>query len=645
MFASPVYSQLADNPIFIEIIPHYEEPYTENVGEPCGTVSIDLEGYVTYKIYLCLQDENDCVQAIFGSDSTGVPFDCTPDGWDMYFDVDCGVFQHPLADHWVTGSPCLFMDLHQSMVWDSFMTLGVDCSTTGTEITHVPLPCDQPYFDIFEGNDGDCDFFDGGDFIMDSNAWFNVSGYQAGPDLKVLIAQITTCGDLCMSFGVQLLDDCIPGEPLVYTPDQINTCQLNPCTNFPTTVLADDSFCDGAPGTVTFAEGGYGYTNYQLHDSETDAILSTFDEVSGEIIFSNLALGSYYISTIDSIGCRDTSDVFSVIGLPDDFVPLSGSGSIVSDISCASESDGSIALECNGGFGMVSAYMLVNDTSGFALPCDTLLTGLSCGTYAIQWTDEMGCQVNTELILNCPDSLGAVAEWTDVSCYGLSDGSVTLDYTGGTGSLTLTFLDPGEPQTIEGLASPGEIAFDNLMAEEYVFNIVDANGCEITDTVTISSPDPLEGIMSYGNEVLGNDGWACVEVTGGNGGYSYEWSSGSTEDCAESLMPGIYSVEITDSLGCSWFGETEVFAGVSDVGDISDVLSVWPSPAGDWLYFTWEGNYDGLYQIRVMDMAGRQVMTSMLNHGEPFYIGSLAAGMYSIVIEISGQVFVAEFSK
>ncbi|MEY3397934.1 MAG: hypothetical protein RL220_528, partial [Bacteroidota bacterium] len=547
-------AQLASNPIFIEMIPHYEAPYVENVGAPCNTVTMDLEGYVTYKVYLCLQDPTDCIQAIFGADSTGVPAsECTPDGWDMFFDTNCGVFQHPLSGPWVIDNNCIFQTFFPAMEWDSFMTLNVDCSVSGTEMTYLPLPCEVPYLTTFEGDDGDCDFFDGGDFYMDSNAWFNVSGYQAGPDLKVLIAQITTCGDLAMSFGVQILNNCVPGQPLVYNPDAIFFDQPNPCNNFPTTnFVLDGADCFGDINALTFEEGGYGYTNYQLHDSNTDAIVNTYDQVDGDLNLDNLTPGSYYISTIDSIGCRDTSDVFVVNPIPE---LLELDANILNQILCANDNDGQIELVCNGG---TQPYSLQYSLNGGALQnttCGTTLSNLLCGEYEFFLTDDNDCEASATATLDCPEELVLQLSSTNIECYGQGDGTVTGSVDGGTGNLTVTWTPQGDLPVYTPAPGPINLNATGIGEGTYTLVVEDENGCTVTDEITIVEPDPFTADTTVTNVTCfdGTDGCIEIDILGGTAPYDITGADMGTglpvaNICA--LPAGMYAILVLDANDC-----------------------------------------------------------------------------------------------
>ena len=49
-----------------------------------------------------------------------------------------------------------------------------------------------------------------------------------------------------------------------------------------------------------------------------------------------------------------------------------------------------------------------------------------------------------------------------------------------------------------------------------------------------------------------------VMIGGGTPPYSYDWSNGDTGPLADSLSAGSYQLEVTDSLGCTFFLVTSV---------------------------------------------------------------------------------------
>lgn len=564
-------AQLAANPVCIVMTPHYEAPYSENLPG-CGPTIIDLEGYVTYDIYLVLEDAIDEIQAIFGNDPFGNANECPPDILDMYINTTCNVFQHPLAGFTVMENQCAFQPFYQAMVWDSFITIGYTCN----EGTNIPLffiansgmaACEPLAIENFEGPD-DCNLFDGGDLLIDSNAIFSAEGVPAGPDNKVLVARITTCGDICFNFGVQMLDDGVPGDVIYYESGSINVCQQNPCTNFPMTNFGlEDANCFGEENVLTFEEGGFGFTNYQLHDELSDAVISSYDEITGDLIIDDLIPGDYYMSMIDSVGCRDTSLVFTINPVPD---LLTITTDVLNEISCFGDNDGSISTVCDGGTEPYTLTYTYNGGAAQSVPCGTALTDLLCGQYSFSLTDDNDCSASSAETLNCPVELELDITSTDVLCYGQADGTITGSTTGGTGDLTVTWTPQGNipVETVQ----PGPINLNATGIDQGTYDIlvVDENLCEVSAQITIVEPAPFTADTNITNVNCfgGTDGCIDSDITGGTAPFTEvvtDMDSGAAMANPCALPAGMYQLEITDDNGCPILIDSIMIIEPSDI--------------------------------------------------------------------------------
>ena len=130
---------------------------------------------------------------------------------------------------------------------------------------------------------------------------------------------------------------------------------------------------------------------------------------------------------------------------------------------------------------------------------------------------------------------------TDASCV-VSDGSATVSVSGGTTAYSYSW-------------SNGDIGAtaDSLAAGTYTCVITDANGCIDSILATISvTGQPTLSITSTDVGCNGDStGTATANVSGGSGSYSYQWSDGQTTQIATGLSAGMYSLTVTDSLGCT----------------------------------------------------------------------------------------------
>ena len=131
---------------------------------------------------------------------------------------------------------------------------------------------------------------------------------------------------------------------------------------------------------------------------------------------------------------------------------------------------------------------------------------------------------------------------SNVTCNGGTDGSGTVNVTGGTAPFTFSWSPSG------GNAATA----NNLGAGTYTVLITDASGCPFSTTITITQPALLAPNISGTNTTCGNStGTASVSPTGGTGAYTYLWSNGQTTQNLTGLGPGTFSVTVTDANGCA----------------------------------------------------------------------------------------------
>ncbi len=629
-----VNSQLAEVPITIEMTPHYG---TYNEPDPiCGP--IDLTGYVTYDIYLVLQDSEDELQAIFGMDPFGDGGNCVEDSFDLNITSNGSFFQHVLGSNFGYQINCDFLSVYPTLQWDSFLTINKECNNSdGVNITFLSNPllaeCENQSFLTFSGDD-DCDYFDGGNLKIDSNAIFNQYGIAAEQDHKILVARMTTNGDLCFNFGVQLLDQGTPGDVIFYNSDYINMCQLHPCNNFPMTAhTVNNNVCDGNSTEIVFQEGGYGYVNYNVHNASTDEIVDVQQFVNGELNLNALSEGEYYVSMIDSVGCRDTSSVF-MVQAPE---VLSLQAIIQDEISCVGESDGSIQLVCSGGEMPYTLWHTYEDGIAVEVQCGSLLENLSCGMHLFELSDSHGCSVTASAELVCPSEIQIDLTRQNLSCFGAMDGSVAGEAMGGTGNLKVTWIPSDNFPTYPENQNPVTLDASGLPAGVYLLVIEDDHECQESMEIEITEPEALQCVL----ETTEND--ACASTSGGTPGYSYQWSDGSTSDCIEDMEPGIYTVQVWDENGCTISASVEYNVSVHEIE--SGQISIYPNPAKDYLFIETSLTSSEFSEIEILDMEGRVVRKNIRLTENGININELATGFYSLRLHTAERVYSLSFVK
>ena len=130
-------------------------------------------------------------------------------------------------------------------------------------------------------------------------------------------------------------------------------------------------------------------------------------------------------------------------------------------------------------------------------------------------------------------------------CSSDNDGLIEISVSGGTPEYTVTI--DGNQETTQ---NDGLFLFENLGPGAYEIQINDLNGCLITETVYINSPEPIEIDPNIINPLCpgDNNGSSSPTVSGGAPPYETSWSG--TSD-GQNLSAGFYDFIVTDASGCT----------------------------------------------------------------------------------------------
>jgi len=97
-------------------------------------------------------------------------------------------------------------------------------------------------------------------------------------------------------------------------------------------------------------------------------------------------------------------------------------------------------------------------------------------------------------------------------------------------------------------------SISNLQPGNYAVTVTGEGGCIASSSAIITAPLPLVSTVTTQDARCAgsSDGSATVIVSGGTPPYSYRWSPvGGTSATASNLVPGNYTVTITDAAGCT----------------------------------------------------------------------------------------------
>ena len=158
-------------------------------------------------------------------------------------------------------------------------------------------------------------------------------------------------------------------------------------------------------------------------------------------------------------------------------------------------------------------------------------------------TDELGFYSRDTILVSMTAPMSIIAgKITDAACHGDSSGAIFLDVMGG-----------ASPFTFEWSQGSNESAIVNLSAGEYHVSVSDVNGCSTDSSFSISQPNAIE----VDSDITHADcdgtpiGIISLSVSGGQGGFSYQWSHGDTSSTIQNLEVGTYKVTIQDQGACT----------------------------------------------------------------------------------------------
>lgn len=292
------------------------------------------------------------------------------------------------------------------------------------------------------------------------------------------------------------------------------------CTNFSANLLTGLSSCVQLGNAVVTVTGGTPQYQYNWSAPGTGNSAAVTDLNPGPIA----------VTVTDALGCEimltGTIDAVSVISLDNATVtPTSGPGI----------NDGSIMLTASGGQGILN-YSWSNSMSGPSI------SGLAPGVYTVTITDIGDCEIIESFEVEEGEAcfLQLNTSSTMPSCFGETNGSATIEVLTGDGN-----------NTIQWSSSLGSNETVSAGAGTYTVIVIDGEGCAGEETVTITNP-PLLEVSAVGIDgSCGNLAAAVATVNGGTGAISYNWNTSAMVPAISDLMPGNYTVTVTDDNGCT----------------------------------------------------------------------------------------------
>ena len=384
--------------------------------------------------------------------------------------------------------------------------------------------------------------------------------------------------------------------------------------------LTNVSCNGGANGAIAIsAIGGTAPITYNWSDQGFATSIATR---------TNLTAQSYTITVADAAGC---SVVLGPITLTQPAALVVSLGTS-NNATCSAVNNGSILMNVTGGTPNYT-YSWSNSSS-----TSEDLSGLGAGTYQLTVTDANSCPSvqGPSVTITQPSAVvvSISAGSSSVSCFGLADGAINMNVSGGQSPYTYSWTNT--------TATTEDLSF--LAAGTYTLTATDASGCSGTGAAVVVA-DALAISTSISSTPASNsassDGTATVVATGGTGSFSYSWDDGNnqTSATAVALTSGNYTVEITDGNGCSAIDVIFVDFG-SAITELSlNDLNIYPNPTDKNIVVSFELNDTRDIKISFYSTIGNLILSETANvnalYFKSFDVSTLSTGVY--FIETSGE--------
>ena len=438
-------------------------------------------------------------------------------------------------------------------------------------------------------NSGTAPFtFDWGAFGNDSQIEIDESGVYS-----LTVVDSNGCSD---THTIELFENPLP--EISYSPQEI-------------------LICGGIPVEVN----AFGANTYVW---SPDVSLSS--DTGSTIEISTLSSITYTLEGIDTIGCSSTILVPTIA--TDDFDLDFG----ISPVSCQGYSNGSITILPQSTAVSPIQYSIDGGQNYFDF---FTFDNLEFGNYDIKVKDGIGCVISDNVVVeSAQPEIQVLTSSIDVECSSDSTGVIMVEEISGgnvSDGYSYTWFNSGTNEVV------GTDSILNVPAGGYYLVVEDDNGCQSTDEVSLTQPNPIT--YSYTkNDVTcheGNDGQIIVNVNGGGTPpYQFDWVNfgNAHTNYLYNLEDGTYHLEISDANDCVSSLNVEITQspapltmeveslGISCFGAATGSAHVVVNGGTPPYFYHWSSGHvtdvaeqipSGNYSIEVIDSRGCSVMDSV----------------------------------
>jgi len=323
---------------------------------------------------------------------------------------------------------------------------------------------------------------------------------------------------------------------------------------------ASNSYTVNQPGVITTSSTVVNATCFGANDGRITMIVNggfapynyAWSDAGSGQSRSALPAGNYTVSITDNHSCTTTASA------------------IVAQPAAATVALSTVNATCNGNAtGAINTTVTGSGTYTYSWsdgPTTQNRSNIAAGNYTLVVTENNVCNYTATATVNEPAAINITGTLTNVTCSGGNNGAITTSITGGTAPYN---YDWGN-----GIVTPNR---SNLTAGTYYLTITDNSACTAstsfiigqlnTLTVTATATDLLCSYDSTGGSIT-------LNVTGGNGVYTYLWSNNETTPSLSNLSENTYTVTVNDGNGCTATTSAMVSKPQTGIGTSASVTQV-----------------------------------------------------------------------
>lgn len=362
-----------------------------------------------------------------------------------------------------------------------------------------------------------------------------------------------------------------------------------------TGVTSPNTSCSNPNGTVDVSISPIGAYAYSWSNGSTN------EDLSG------LGQGSYSVTVTSADGCTSSGSFFIV----DQTTLITVTGTSIANTSCLTP-NGSIDITVNPIGGYVFNWSNGSTTED--------LQNVGAGNYQVTVTDVNQCSTLASYTI---DNNTSPVTWSAII-----QNETCLS---GNGAIDLVVTPANNTYQWSNGASTEDI--QAIGFGDFIVTITNSNGCAYIDTFTVANDNSnfsTNGITTNNSSCVTPNGVIDLSISPA-GQYTFNWSTGDNTEDLVSLLPGIYSVTITDVAQCASIASFTI-----DNNTIDPVIAEIITPAKC-------GSPNGAIDVSIGQTTGNSFLWSTGSSTED--LSNVAAGNYAITVTApNGCSAVASFT-